>query len=103
MLTIFKCAQPAFVQADANRVTQSRRLLWNMVEESRQAQVKLITSKEQYVSLTSEIATLEAKLVALQQELQNKKNLVKAAQQEVEDMEHRIQYNTEKKAGLCIR
>lgn len=95
--------QPAFAQADATRVAQSRRLLWNMIEDSRQAQVKLITSKEKYASLTSEIATLEAKLVALQQDLQNKKTIVLSAQEEVEEMEKRIQCNTEKKAGLCIR
>eukprot|EP00981_Chlorochromonas_danica_P007867 scaffold1885_cov161-Ochromonas_danica.AAC.10 len=95
--------QPAFVQADANRVLQSRRLLWTLVENSRQAQMKLMGSRQQYASLSSEIATIEAKLVALQQELANKKSLVNTAKAEVDEMEQRIKVNSEKKAGLCIR
>lgn len=82
---------------------QSRRLLANMTEDSRQAQQRLKASREQFALLTTDIASLEAKLVALNQDLNNKKNIVKTAQQEVQDMEQRIVHNVEKKAGLCIR
>jgi chromosome segregation ATPase len=74
-----------------------------MVEESRQAQMKLMSSKERYANLTTDIATIEAKLVALNQELNNKNALVKSAEKEVNETELKIKYNLEKKAGLCIR
>ncbi len=65
--------------------------------------MQLIASKERFATLTSEVATLEARLVALTQELSNKQHLVQTAQHDMEETGLRIKRNQEKQAGLCIR
>lgn len=74
-----------------------------MVEDSHKAQITLMTSRERFSTLTTEIASLEARLLAMKQDLESKKNLVRTAEKEVDEMSRRIKMNEEKKAGLCIR
>lgn len=42
-------------------------------------------------------------MAALGGELENKKSVLKAAKEEVHEMSLRIQYNMDKRNGLCIR
>lgn len=89
--------------ADATRALQCRRMLATMGEDTRKAEVTLLTSREKYSKLANEISTIEAKIAALTQELNNKKSIVNAAEQEVIDMEQKIKYNEAKRNGLGIR
>jgi predicted nucleic acid-binding Zn-ribbon protein len=73
------------------------------MEDSRKAQLRLITAKERSAVLSSEMLSLEARIAALTTELGNKKSVLAAARQEVEEMNERINYNLDKKNGLCIR
>lgn len=100
---MFILLQPAFTLADQNRVKQSHRLLQTTVEDSRRANVRLITARERSSVLGNEIASLEARIAALGVELENKKSVLKAAKEEVDEMSSRIQYNMDKRNGLCIR
>jgi len=95
--------QPAFALADSSRAVQSRRLLKTILEESRQAKERLIQAKERSSSLNLEITAIQARMIALQQELSNKKAIVDAAEKELQECAERIAINEAKKAGLCIR
>lgn len=73
------------------------------MEDSRKAQLRLITAKDRSSVLTSELTSLEARIAALTTELDNKRSVLRAAREEVDDMSVRIQYNLDKRNGLCIR
>ena len=89
--------------ADLSRAIQSRKLLATLSEEAKLSRSRLVTHREKYHGLQVEVATLEAKLKALETELLTKKNLVNKAQKEMTEIGLKIQYEEEKKAGLCIR
>jgi hypothetical protein len=95
--------QPAFTLADQNRCRQSYRLLQATVEDSRRAQMRLITARDRSNVLTTELSSLDARIAALTQELESKRRVLSAAREEVDDMALRIQYNLDKRNGLCIR
>lgn len=95
--------QPAFTLADSNRVKQSYRLLQTTIEDSRRAQIRLISAKERFCNLDVEINSLEARIASLNNDLQNKKRILIVAKEEVDEMNERIAYNLEKRDGLCIR
>jgi len=95
--------QPAFAVADSNRVRQSQRLLQTTIEDSRRAQMRLLTANDRLGGLCNEIDGLAKRIALLSTELDGKHVVLKSAMEEVEEMETRIQYNREKKNGLCIR
>jgi outer membrane murein-binding lipoprotein Lpp len=95
--------QPAFTLADQNRCRQSYRLLQATVEDSRKAQMRLITARDRSNLLSTELSSLDARIAALTLELENKRSVLKAAREEVDDMDLRIKYNLDKRNGLCIR
>ncbi len=74
-----------------------------MGEDTRKAEVTLLTAREKYGKLANEISTIESKIAALTEELNAKRAIVKVAEQEVVDMEQKIKYNEVKRTGLCIR
>ena len=102
-MVVCDCLQPAFALADSNRVRQSQRLLETTLEDSRRAQLRLITARDRSGHLNVEVVTLEARIAALALELENKRSVLRAAKEEVEEMNTRINYNLEKRDGLCIR
>ena len=75
----------------------------SIAEDTRRAELKLITAKERQMTLTKEISSIESKIKALSIELDNKQAVVTAAKEEMDDMEARITYNSEKTIGLTIR
>jgi hypothetical protein len=89
--------------ADLSRAMQSRKLLATLSGEAKLSRARLVTHREKYHGLQVEVATLEAKLKALETELSTKNNLVNKAQKEMTEIGLKIQYEEEKKAGLCIR
>ncbi len=89
--------------ADSTRAIQCRRMLATMGEDTRKAEVTLLTAREKYGKLANEISTIESKIAALTQELNAKRAIVNIAEQEVVDMEQKIKYNEVKRTGLCIR
>jgi septal ring factor EnvC (AmiA/AmiB activator) len=89
--------------ADTTRALHSRRMLATVLEDTKKAEVTLITSRDQYAKLSKDISSLETKLAALREELSRKKTIVSAAEKEMHDMEQIIGVNNVKKAGLCIR
>lgn len=95
--------QPAFTMADTNRVRQSQRLLHTTIEDTRRAELRLITAQDRSNTLGKDVSQLEARIAALRLEIDNKRGVLKAARDEVEEMTQRINYNLEKKNGLCIR
>lgn len=95
--------QPAFTLADQNRVRQSHRLLQATMEDTRKANLRLVTARERSSQLGKEVGALDARIAALSLELENKRTVLKAATEEVEDMAARIEYNLDKRNGLCIR
>lgn len=89
--------------ADLHRTMQSRKLLTQLGDEAKKAKVKLVTHREKFHSLKSEITAIEKRLAQLQSELQNKQNLVSTAEHELEELNSKIKYDEEKLRGLCIR
>jgi outer membrane murein-binding lipoprotein Lpp len=73
------------------------------MEDSRKAQMRLITARDRANVLTSDISSLETRIASLTTELENKRAVLRAAKEEVDDMKVRIQYNLDKRNGLCIR
>lgn len=78
-------------------------MLKTILEESRQAKQRLVQAKERSSSLNLEITAIQARMIALQQELSNKKAIVEASEKELQECAERIAMNEAKKAGLCIR
>lgn len=95
--------QPEFTIADTTRAMQSRRLLATTIEDVRKAEDDFQKAHEKALQLDQEMAALEARIAALSGELGNKKSVLKAAHAEMDEMNKRIEYNLEKKNGLCIR
>lgn len=73
------------------------------MEDTRKANLRLITAKERSSTLGSEVNALDTRIAALKLELENKRAVLKTATEEVEDMAARIEYNLDKRNGLCIR
>lgn len=73
------------------------------MEDTRKANLRLITARERSSALGSEVSALDTRIAALKLELENKRAVLKAATEEVEDMSARIEYNLDKRNGLCIR
>ena len=73
------------------------------MEDTRKANLRLVTARERSSQLGKEVSTLDARIAALSLELENKRTVLKAATEEVEDMAARIEYNLDKRNGLCIR
>ena len=73
------------------------------MEDTRKANLRLVTVRERSSQLGKEVSTLDARIAALSLELENKRTVLKAATEEVEDMAARIEYNLDKRNGLCIR
>jgi outer membrane murein-binding lipoprotein Lpp len=65
--------------------------------------MRLITARDRANVLTSDISSLETRIASLTTELENKRAVLRAAKEEVDDMKVRIQYNLDKRNGLCIR
>lgn len=95
--------QPAFTLADNNRVRQSQRMLQTTIEDTRRAEMRLITAQDRSQTLSSDMDSLLARINALKMELDSKRHTLHVARDEVEDMNLRIRYNLQKKNGLCIR
>eukprot|EP01038_Epipyxis_sp_PR26KG_P013949 gene13949-18709_t len=95
--------QPAFTLADTNRCLQSKRYLYNIIEDTRRAELRLIQCEDRSRGLTGEISQIEDRLAQLIAELDKKKNILFSANEEINEMAKRIHYNLEKKNGLCIR
>lgn len=73
------------------------------MEDTRKANLRLMTAKERSATLGGEVGALDTRIAALKLELENKRAVLKAATEEVEDMAARIEYNLDKRNGLCIR
>ena len=73
------------------------------MEDNRRAQLRLMAAREKSNHLGNEVGSLEARIAALALELENKKSVLRCAKEEVEEMNVRINYNLEKRDGLCIR
>lgn len=106
---------------DRNRCLRSKLLLLTTVDDTRRAERRLALAQERYHALQQEIPLLEERLaglsipsrllscvkshhfVALQDEVDRKRHILTTAQDEAGEMIERINYNTSKKGGLCIR
>ena len=95
--------QPSFTVADANRCVNSARLLNNTIADTKQAESKMIESKERTVLYKDEISQLESRMQALQMEIGEKSTALKGAESETKEIALQIVQNNEKRRGLCIR
>jgi predicted nucleic acid-binding Zn-ribbon protein len=89
--------------ADMHRTMQSRKLLTQLSDEAKRAKEKLVTQRERYHSVQTEITAMEHRLQQLKHELQAKERLAESTHRELEDLNVKIKYDEEKLMGLCIR
>lgn len=78
-------------------------MLQTTLEDSRKANLRLITARDRSAVLGNDIQSLESRIAALNTELESKRSVVRAAREEEQEMNARIQYNLDKRNGLCIR
>ena len=78
-------------------------MLQTTLEDSRKANLRLITARDRSAVLGNDIQSLESRIAALNTELESKRSVVRAAREEEQEMDARIQYNLDKRNGLCIR